>query len=152
MFNVGGGELLVILMIALIVLGPTRLPDAARTIGKTMGELRRLSTSFQSEVRSALDTADDPTQVATRRNVLGGDDTPPPAADRPRRRTPLVAAPEPTGTTGTTPSERATTKPAQRTSTAATKPAAAKKAAPKNGTAVQKPAPSKAPARRTKPS
>ena len=70
MFNVGGGELLVIMLIALIVLGPQRLPDAARQIGKAMGDLRRLSTGFQNEVRSALDTADDPNRVAARRNVL----------------------------------------------------------------------------------
>ena len=64
MFNIGGGELIVILLIALIVLGPQRLPDAARQIGKTMGDLRRLSSGFQNEVRSALDTADDPNRVA----------------------------------------------------------------------------------------
>ncbi len=70
MFNVGGGELLVIMLIALIVLGPQRLPDAARQVGKAMADLRRLSTGFQNEVRSALDTADDPNRVAARRNVL----------------------------------------------------------------------------------
>ena len=55
MFNIGGGELLVIMLIALIVLGPQRLPDAARQVGKTMGDLRRLSIGFQNEIRSALD-------------------------------------------------------------------------------------------------
>lgn len=54
MFNLGGGELLVIALIALIVLGPERLPDAARTVGKVMGEIRRLSTGFQEEVRTAF--------------------------------------------------------------------------------------------------
>ena len=39
MFNIGGGEVLVIALIALIVLGPQRLPDAARQVGKAMGEL-----------------------------------------------------------------------------------------------------------------
>jgi sec-independent protein translocase protein TatB len=70
MFNIGGGELIVILLIALIVLGPQRLPDAARQVGKAMGDLRRLSTGFQNEMKQALDTADDPTRVAGRRNVL----------------------------------------------------------------------------------
>ena len=71
MFNVGGGELLVIMLVALIVLGPQRLPDAARQIGKTMGELRRLSAGFQNEMKGALDFADDPARVSPRRNVLG---------------------------------------------------------------------------------
>jgi Tat protein translocase TatB subunit len=55
MFNVGAGELLVILLIALIVLGPEKLPDTARKIGNVMGELRRMSSGFQEEMRSAMD-------------------------------------------------------------------------------------------------
>ena len=105
MFNVGGGELLVIMLVALIVLGPQRLPGAARQVGKTLGDLRRLSTGFQNEMRSALDEADDPERVAARRNVLAKeapvspadsevpepvDDAPPPAV--PRRKVPLRAA------------------------------------------------------------
>jgi Tat protein translocase TatB subunit len=54
-FNVGAGELLVILLIALIVLGPEKLPDAARKMGNVMGELRRMSSGFQNEMRSAMD-------------------------------------------------------------------------------------------------
>ena len=57
MFNIGGGELIVILLIALIVLGPQRLPDAARQLGKAMGDLRRLSTGFQDEMKQAIETA-----------------------------------------------------------------------------------------------
>ena len=55
MFNVGTGELLVILLIALIVLGPDKLPDAARKMGNVVGELRRMSGGFQQEMRSAMD-------------------------------------------------------------------------------------------------
>jgi Tat protein translocase TatB subunit len=55
-FNVGTPELLVILLVALIVLGPQRLPDAARQVGKAMAELRRLSAGFQAEMRDAMDT------------------------------------------------------------------------------------------------
>jgi Tat protein translocase TatB subunit len=55
MFNVGAGELLVILLIALIVLGPDKLPDAARKVGNVLGELRRMSSGFQKEMRSAMD-------------------------------------------------------------------------------------------------
>ena len=58
MFNVGGGELIVIALIALIVLGPSRLPGAARQVGKTMSELRRLSSGFQNELRTAFDDAE----------------------------------------------------------------------------------------------
>lgn len=47
MFGIGGAELLIILVVALLVLGPEKLPGLARTLGKTMGELRRISTDFQ---------------------------------------------------------------------------------------------------------
>jgi sec-independent protein translocase protein TatB len=58
MFNVGSGELLVILLLALIVLGPEKLPDAARKVGNVVAELRRMSQGFQDEVRRAMeDTA-----------------------------------------------------------------------------------------------
>ena len=54
MFNVGTPELLVILLVALLVLGPTKLPDAARQVGKFIGEMRRMSTGFQTELRDAM--------------------------------------------------------------------------------------------------
>ncbi len=55
MINVPGPEKLILLfVIALIVLGPNRLPQAARTLGHFMGELRRMSGSFQDEVKEAL--------------------------------------------------------------------------------------------------
>jgi sec-independent protein translocase protein TatB len=54
-FNVGAGELMVILLIALIVLGPDKLPETARKMGNVMGELRRMSSGFQNEMRSAMD-------------------------------------------------------------------------------------------------
>ena len=58
MFNVGGGELLVILLLALIVLGPQKLPGAVRTAGRVMGEVRRISSGFQQELKTAFDDED----------------------------------------------------------------------------------------------
>jgi sec-independent protein translocase protein TatB len=55
MFNLGGGEILVILLLALIVLGPQRLPEAARKVGNVVGEVRRMATGFQSEIKAAFD-------------------------------------------------------------------------------------------------
>lgn len=57
MFNVGTGELIVILLVALVVLGPTKLPSAARQAAQTMTELRKISTGFQREMRAAMDEA-----------------------------------------------------------------------------------------------
>jgi len=56
-FNVGGGEVLVILLVALIVLGPDKLPETARKIGNVMAEVRRMSAGFQDEMRAAIEDA-----------------------------------------------------------------------------------------------
>jgi sec-independent protein translocase protein TatB len=56
-FSLGGGEVLVILLVALIVLGPDKLPEAARKIGNVMGEVRRMSAGFQNEMRAAIEDA-----------------------------------------------------------------------------------------------
>jgi sec-independent protein translocase protein TatB len=53
-FNVGPEKLLLLFVIALLVLGPTKLPDAARQLGKALGEFRKVSGRLQTEVRDAL--------------------------------------------------------------------------------------------------
>ena len=55
MGNLGGGEILVILLVALIVLGPTKLPPAIRQVGRVVGEIRRIGQGFQQELREAAE-------------------------------------------------------------------------------------------------
>lgn len=55
MFGIGGTELLVILVVALIVLGPKSVPQIARTLGKAMGEFRRVSTEFQRTLNTEIE-------------------------------------------------------------------------------------------------
>jgi sec-independent protein translocase protein TatB len=49
MFNVSGGEVIIILVLALVVLGPEKLPEVLRKAGKVYGDLRRMTTGFQEE-------------------------------------------------------------------------------------------------------
>jgi sec-independent protein translocase protein TatB len=51
--GIGGPEVLVILLVALLVFGPKSLPGVARGLGKGMRDLRRLATEFQREVNLA---------------------------------------------------------------------------------------------------
>lgn len=55
MFNLQGSELVIILLLALVVLGPEKLPEAMRRMGRFYGELKKMSTGFQQEFRSAVD-------------------------------------------------------------------------------------------------
>jgi Tat protein translocase TatB subunit len=55
MFNLGPMELLVIVVVALVVLGPQRLPDAMRQVGKGVAEVRRWSSTMTTSVQSAFD-------------------------------------------------------------------------------------------------
>jgi sec-independent protein translocase protein TatB len=54
-----GGEFIIILLVALLVLGPEKLPDAVRKFGRMYGELRRMANGFTSELRDALDEPGD---------------------------------------------------------------------------------------------
>jgi TatA/E family protein of Tat protein translocase len=56
MGSLGAPEILVILVVALLVLGPERLPEAARQVGRAVSEMRRISSGFQSELRDAMQT------------------------------------------------------------------------------------------------
>ena len=55
MFNLSGSEIVFLLLIALIVLGPEKLPEAVRKFGKAYAEIKKMSSGFQSELKSALD-------------------------------------------------------------------------------------------------
>jgi sec-independent protein translocase protein TatB len=50
MFNIGFQELLVILVIALIVVGPSKLPDLAKALGRGIGEFRRATSEIKDTI------------------------------------------------------------------------------------------------------
>jgi Sec-independent protein translocase protein TatA len=53
--NLSGEKIAFVLLVALLVLGPDKLPEFVRSLGRLYGELRRMSAGFQSELRDALD-------------------------------------------------------------------------------------------------
>ena len=68
MFGMGMPEILLILAVALIVIGPKKLPDLAKSLGRAMGEFKRATNEFKetmeidsqlSEVRKTFDEMND---------------------------------------------------------------------------------------------
>jgi TatA/E family protein of Tat protein translocase len=92
--SLGGAELLVILVLALLLFGPRKLPEIGRTIGKGLSEFRKATSDFKanlerevdlSEVKEARDTLRDAKRDL--RSTIDGarrfDVPPPPSAPAP---------------------------------------------------------------------
>jgi Tat protein translocase TatB subunit len=60
MFNVGPAELIVIFLVALLIVGPKRLPELGRTIGKSLREFRRVSDDFKQQLDFGAEDDDFP--------------------------------------------------------------------------------------------
>ena len=75
-------ELVIILVIALLILGPGKLPDVGAALGKSIREFRKASSDVQDAVKVNVDTSPLPTPVSSApvSPAVPADQTPPPAA------------------------------------------------------------------------
>jgi len=89
MFNIGPLELMVILLLALVVVGPSKLPEVGRSIGRALREFRKV----QDEVRDSINFNLDAEPVVPRTPKKPG---PPPAAVERERAAAAAAAGEET--------------------------------------------------------
>jgi TatA/E family protein of Tat protein translocase len=107
MFNIGPLELMVILLLALVVVGPSRLPEVGRSIGRALREFRKV----QDEVRDSINFNLDPEPVTPRaptkpgptpaaieraRTAAAAAETQPPGGAQPGTETPPATEPETT--------------------------------------------------------
>lgn len=58
MFGMGVGELLLIFIIALLVFGPDKLPQVARNIGKTVGDLKRATNDIRYSIEREINMSE----------------------------------------------------------------------------------------------
>ena len=84
MFGIGMPELVVIMVVALIVLGPKRLPEAARGLGKAFAELRRATSGITEELDNAQIMLDEEVRAAERNARANSTALPTAPADSPR--------------------------------------------------------------------
>jgi sec-independent protein translocase protein TatB len=84
MLDIGFQEVLVLMVIALLVFGPDKLPDLGRRLGRAMREFRRASDEFRSTIETNLQINEE--------SIL------PPSASAPPSREPTAPAPAPSST------------------------------------------------------
>jgi sec-independent protein translocase protein TatA len=97
MLNIGPQELLLILIVALVVVGPRRLPEIGRSIGKGLREVRKAQDEVRKTIRVTLDEEERPTLPPRRRAAHGR------PAEEPGAEEPTTAGEgEPAGTSAAT--------------------------------------------------
>ena len=100
MFGIGTPELLVILVVALIVLGPQRLPEIARALGKGLAELRKATSGLTEEFTNARIMLESEVEAASRKAQAQKPAAPlprefgPPVEHGPVESAPVVAPPQ----------------------------------------------------------
>jgi len=55
--DIGGGEILLILVVVFLIFGPSKLPEMSRKLGKTMNDLKRASNDIRREIQQGASEA-----------------------------------------------------------------------------------------------
>jgi len=62
-FDFGTGEILLIMLVLFVVLGPKKLPEVARAVGKTINEMKRASAGFKNEINKEIERIERDTTI-----------------------------------------------------------------------------------------
>jgi len=92
--NIGVPEMLFILLLALLIFGPKKLPEVGRTIGKGLGEFRRASNDLKRTIEREIDESEvtPPPPMLPMASVSRG--------ERPAAASPPATTPEPSSDSG----------------------------------------------------
>ena len=97
MFNLSGGEIIVLLLLGLVVLGPEKLPDAMRKFGRVYNEVKRVAGGIQRDVSAGFsDPVNELKKTANEaRRMFSGDEPLPPEKTRGAEPEPIFVPYEP---------------------------------------------------------
>jgi sec-independent protein translocase protein TatB len=95
MFGIGSTELIVILIVALIVIGPAKLPEMAKSLGKALGEFRRVSTDVKRTIEMEAEQSEQKEKTAQAKKELFPDAQKSEAAPQPAAAQTAEASSEP---------------------------------------------------------
>ncbi len=68
--NIGTWELVFIMLVALIVVGPGKLPEVARSVGKALSEFKKTTSGVQKEFQNALKFDEEPKPKVVKPEVI----------------------------------------------------------------------------------
>jgi len=97
--SLGPAEILVVLVIALLVFGPDKMPDIAKQVGKGFREFRRVQQHLKSELRDVVSEFDSPSSAAVEQQAVPML----PPKDAAPTEAPLTDAPAPAASTESAP-------------------------------------------------
>jgi sec-independent protein translocase protein TatB len=97
MFGLGFGEIIIVAILALVLLGPDRLPEAAKTLGKTLQDLRKATDGLKGQLEAEMYSVEKAVKKAIEVDAPAAPDVPPVAAAA-AARTAGPASPPPVAT------------------------------------------------------
>ena len=107
--SLGPAEILVVLVIALLVFGPNKMPDIAKQVGKGFREFKRVQQHLKSELRDVVSEFDSPSTATVDQQAVP---MLPPKEPTPSDAVPVDAVPFDAVSTDAVPDAAATTEPA----------------------------------------
>jgi len=93
--GIGGGEIILVLIIVLILFGGERMPELARSLGKTLREIKKATSGVEDEIKRALAEPPPPARYTIKSvtpaiSVLPPEQTTPPPHEPPSETPPRV--------------------------------------------------------------
>lgn len=85
MFGIGMQELIIIAIIALIIVGPKKLPDLAKTLGKGLSEFRKATDGISEDIKQTMQNPETPEDSSVKE---------PPALEEPGKENANLASPD----------------------------------------------------------